>query len=317
MRKAKRVLCEACEGKTEVTPPGFENVVKSLKTNPDVAEPYAVAWSMHQKGYKPTKEDGTPYDPQSMLRRFMFERKSREASEKKESNSSSALGQLMRKGLMGKEMPKGEMKESHRHLCESHPMRWFSPLREGGVRPTGQGPAGDGRAVILINVGKGNSEDRNLYTDDALRESAGAFEGTKCFLDHPSETEEEDLPERSVRDVAGWFSDVKFDENLQAIVGILNPGSNAAGQELAKLREDTMQYQKQYPGRDPLVGLSIDADGEAEEAEVDGEKWNRVQKITRARSVDLVTYPARGGRMLESARGWRRQFEHVIEECSL
>lgn len=39
----------------EVTPKGYEDVVKSLKKEPDVDNPWAVAWSMKKKGIKPKK----------------------------------------------------------------------------------------------------------------------------------------------------------------------------------------------------------------------------------------------------------------------
>jgi hypothetical protein len=35
------------------TPAGFEKVVKELKKNPDVDNPYAIAWSMKNRGIKP------------------------------------------------------------------------------------------------------------------------------------------------------------------------------------------------------------------------------------------------------------------------
>lgn len=40
----------------EVTPPGYEKVVKGLKKNPKVDNPWAIAWSMKNKGIKPKNE---------------------------------------------------------------------------------------------------------------------------------------------------------------------------------------------------------------------------------------------------------------------
>lgn len=40
---------------TEATPPGFEKVVKALKHEKGVDNPWAVAWSMKDKGEKPKK----------------------------------------------------------------------------------------------------------------------------------------------------------------------------------------------------------------------------------------------------------------------
>lgn len=50
--------CGMDEGKKlqEVTPKGYEKIVKGLKKNPDVDNPWAVAWSMKNKGIKPKKK---------------------------------------------------------------------------------------------------------------------------------------------------------------------------------------------------------------------------------------------------------------------
>jgi hypothetical protein len=46
---------------TEVAPPGFEGTVKAMKKHKDIDNPWALAWSMKNKGYKSHKKaDGTP-----------------------------------------------------------------------------------------------------------------------------------------------------------------------------------------------------------------------------------------------------------------
>jgi hypothetical protein len=46
---------------SEVAPPGFEGTVKAMKKHKDIDNPYALAWSMKNKGYKSHKKaDGTP-----------------------------------------------------------------------------------------------------------------------------------------------------------------------------------------------------------------------------------------------------------------
>ena len=40
----------------EVAPPGYEDIVKGLKKEPTVDNPWAVAWSMKNKGIKPKKK---------------------------------------------------------------------------------------------------------------------------------------------------------------------------------------------------------------------------------------------------------------------
>jgi len=48
-----------CEGKSnrlkEVAPKGYQKVVKALKKEPEVDNPWAIAWSMKKKGHKPKK----------------------------------------------------------------------------------------------------------------------------------------------------------------------------------------------------------------------------------------------------------------------
>lgn len=56
---------------SEVAPPGFEGTVKAMKKYKDIDNPYALAWSMKNKGFKSHKKvDGTPknenyQDPQA------------------------------------------------------------------------------------------------------------------------------------------------------------------------------------------------------------------------------------------------------------
>jgi hypothetical protein len=38
---------------TEVTPPGYEKIVKALKKEPGIQSPWAIAWSMKKKGITP------------------------------------------------------------------------------------------------------------------------------------------------------------------------------------------------------------------------------------------------------------------------
>ena len=46
----------------EVSPPGWEGSVRAMKDNPKIDNPYALAWSMKNKGHKPhyKDKDGTP-----------------------------------------------------------------------------------------------------------------------------------------------------------------------------------------------------------------------------------------------------------------
>ena len=52
---------EDIEQVDEVAPPGFEGTVKAMKKHKDIDNPWALAWSMKNKGYKSHKKaDGSP-----------------------------------------------------------------------------------------------------------------------------------------------------------------------------------------------------------------------------------------------------------------
>lgn len=180
-------------------------------------------------------------------------------------------------------------------------------------------------SVILITEGLGNLRDKNYYTSDACATAAKVFEGKQFYIDHPSSIDEESRPERSVRDLAGWFSNCKLGsvkdpdtgEQLAATFATLNfaesePGNLALGQVKAALR-----YQKMYPGKkDVYCGISINAGGLSEPGEIDGIEVNVVHEIEDAFSADIVTKPARGGKFLALSESEKRNLEKVESSVS-
>jgi outer membrane murein-binding lipoprotein Lpp len=119
--------------------------------------------------------------------------------------------------------------------------------------------------------------------DVLIRDGATAFpSGTHIYFDHPTETEEAERPERSVRDLAGYllddaafedgkdgkglFSRVQFTENARSLVQELNN----------------------------VIGLSIRAAGQIEETP----SGRIVRQISEGLSVDLVTRAGAGGRLV-------------------
>jgi|SRR5690606_32452418 len=138
------------------------------------------------------------------------------------------------------------------------------------------------RSLLIAADVQGSS---GYYPAEVLkRDGSTAFPaGTHVYFDHPTGTEEEERPERSVRDIAGYllddaafeegpdgrglFARVQFTENAKSLV-----------QELKK-----------------VIGLSIRAAGQIEETP-SGERI--VRQITEGLSVDLVTRAGAGGRLV-------------------
>lgn len=143
---------------------------------------------------------------------------------------------------------------------------------------------GEGKYRIRIIVpGQGSS---GIYTAENLAESAPLFKaGTEMFIDHPTETEEWERPERSIRDYAGVFLEdatVGEDGALYTVCKVFS-GVN-------DLIKDKWEH----------IGVSINAWCDQPIAET-----GVVPVFAGVRSVDFVTVPGAGGGivdLLESKR---------------
>lgn len=143
---------------------------------------------------------------------------------------------------------------------------------------------GEGKYRIRIIVpGQGSS---GIYTAENLAESAPLFKaGTEMFIDHPTESEEWERPERSIRDYAGVFLEdatVGEDGALYTVCKVFS-GVN-------DLIKDKWEH----------IGVSINAWCNEPIAET-----GVVPVFAGVRSVDFVTAPGAGGGivdLLESKR---------------
>ncbi len=139
--------------------------------------------------------------------------------------------------------------------------------------------------VIIIKPGFNATEDR-YYPAEMLKRDYKIFEGQKMFADHPTETEEKELPERSIR--SSWVAvlkDVKVDE-AGVVTGVADIIEDWLMKKLASLRDKGMLSE---------MGISINAIGHATKATIDGKETLVIEELTDARSVDFVTEPGAGG----------------------
>lgn len=124
------------------------------------------------------------------------------------------------------------------------------------------------------------------------RDGARAFpKGTHVYLDHPTQTEDYDRPERSVRDLVGALTE----DAAYADDPVDGKGLYAKVLFKESVREDVAFYAQ-------TAGMSIRAIGVHEESP-DGELI--VTEVVEGLSVDIVTHAGAGGRLLvmsESAR---------------
>lgn len=164
---------------------------------------------------------------------------------------------------------------------------------------TGGGTAQRWRARLIEADRWGSS---GYYPRDVLEADGPTAwpAGTPVYLDHPTETEILDRPERSVRDLAGTIATTPIMEGdgLYAEINF-------------------------YPHVAPLieaigtdVGLSIRATAEVEAGERDGRHGWIVTALTEGKSVDVVTKAGAGGKLITLLESARRQ-AHAAEAAGI
>jgi hypothetical protein len=149
----------------------------------------------------------------------------------------------------------------------------------------------DGSLLIqVITPGWGSS---GYYSADVLEAAAKDKvwpKGTKMFFDHPSASESEDRPERSVKDIAATLTeDARWDgKRLVARADPVGLGKTVFADEAFR----------------KAVACSVRASAEMNIGEAEGKSGWIVEKIHPGtfNSVDFVTYAGRGGMILEAAR---------------
>jgi len=171
----------------------------------------------------------------------------------------------------------------------------FIPLVEKAVRRDGTIP------IKIIAPGWGSS---GYYPKEVLeRDGPLVFaKSTKMYWNHPTAQEEAMRPEGDLNALAAELvTDARFAD------GPAGPGLYAD----AKVFEG---YQGAVNDMAKHIGVSIRASGRAVQGEAEGRKGPIVQALTAARSVDFVTEPGAGGKILDMFEAARPQMATVHRE---
>jgi hypothetical protein len=157
-------------------------------------------------------------------------------------------------------------------------------------------------AVIVV---EGLSYNKNEYTAAALQSGIAVFEGAPMFVDHPTKFEENQRPERSIRDLAGRVTGVHVGKNKEG-----NPAlrgkvviSESAGWLKTLVKEG-------------IAGdLSIRASGSGRRGN-DGRFVVESFVSSPGTSVDFVTTASAGGEveLKESASLWKAVTKETIQQ---
>jgi len=164
----------------------------------------------------------------------------------------------------------------------------FIALVESSVRADGTVP------IKVMTEGWGTS---GYYTADVIkRDGPAAFvKGTQMYWDHPTITEANERPERSLRDLSAVLEGAAYWDD--------------AGPEGAGLYANAQVFDGYRPAIDELaehIGVSIRALGRGHHGEAEGRRGLIIDQIVEGRSIDFVTAAGAGGKVLalfESARG--------------
>ena len=143
----------------------------------------------------------------------------------------------------------------------------------------------DRATVVVIAAGFNASKDR-YYPAEMLSRDFGVFEGAKMYADHPTEAEDDERPERSIKDWVATLHDVTWNDAKQRVEGIAEVHKGWMQEMLASLSEKGMLNE---------MGISINAVGSASKAVIEDVETLVVEKLIQSRSVDFVTEPGAGG----------------------
>lgn len=171
-------------------------------------------------------------------------------------------------------------------------VRGALPLREsvGGKITEAPKDTAAGRLITLdiIRAGWNTSGSRHYGADVLERDVPTVYpKGTQMYIDHPSTTEGDDRPERSLQTLAGVFVDTPWAvrEDDGTLVMRTTARVFAPWQPLIREAWDT-------------IGVSINGNGRGDYGTAEGREGLIIDQLTYGRSVDFVTVPGAGGRVL-------------------
>lgn len=184
-------------------------------------------------------------------------------------------------------------------------------LREplcGTIREASNSP---GTYVVDLIRSGWNTSGSRFYPPEVLERDIPKIypAGTQMFIDHPSASEADDRPERSLTTLAAVLLDdpwpVREDDGgltMRATARVFAPSQPFLGDAW------------------PYIGISINGGGRGEHGQREGQYGMIMEELTYGRSVDFVTRPGAGGRivgLLEAARITGRAELMLREAASL
>lgn len=186
------------------------------------------------------------------------------------------------------------------------------PLREsvGGRITEAPKDTASGRLITIDIIRSGwNSSGSRYYGPEVLERDVPKVYGRGCqmYIDHPSATEGDDRPERSLQTLAGTFVDTPWAVREADGTVVMRTTARVFGPWQPLIREAWES-----------IGVSINGIGRGDYGTAEGREGLIIDELTCGRSVDFVTVPGAGGRvlgLLEADRPFNsEQFRSVIAQ---
>lgn len=156
----------------------------------------------------------------------------------------------------------------------------------------------------VVLIAPGISKNRTFYSDETLLKAQNLFEGVSCFADHSASDQS-----RSVKDVVGWYDNVKFREGY---------GVTATFHALESTPWFLGPFKEAYErGKQDLIGFSINGEGTRRMGKHNGSLAYFVESIDRIDSVDAVISPSAGGKVVRLVASEQEEELQMLDNLSL
>jgi hypothetical protein len=168
----------------------------------------------------------------------------------------------------------------------------------------------------IIREGLGNRVDMHFYGPQSIQDIGRLINGAKCFINHPTKTESTNQPEGNLWAECGYWKDgiVVEVEGKLAVQATLVCDDTEAGKQAMGKANHCMKYAADFPGlTEVYAGFSINGGGDIAPADVDVDgasmRVEYVRSVTQLPRVDMVTRPAREGKVLGLVESEKNQEE--------
>lgn len=171
--------------------------------------------------------------------------------------------------------------------------------------------------VILIEAGT-NELKRRHYPDNTIKESVGIYKGMKMYINHQTAKEEQERPERDIKD---WAATI-----MESYSGVNTINGRAQALGKVVIHEPWLRERMGDKVWASQVGLSINTGGKIAYGKINGQEMQIVEKINPTRSngsgsVDWVTEAGARGRVTrplqESATKTGEDMNKTLKEASI